>query len=166
MSDPLQPDTHWLTNLLALLGGLGVVVIGVITLWAKLRHSRHQKQKEQITDELRLNDRLKTTEMMIGQISDQSGELRALLRNLVVEVQTIRTKCVAHQHELAINDAKQDLKRSADRIEIILEALRTQYVQVNVHYSDMALINNAVDALREQTNETNKNLLTLLAKRR
>jgi len=83
---------------------------------------------------------------------------------LAMEVQNIRTKCVAHQQVTMTADLKQDLKRASDRIDVISDALRTSYIQTTAHYSDLAIINNAIAALRQQTNETNNNLLTLLAR--
>ena len=156
---------NWFKDILALIGGLGVLIVTISTLIIKLKNRSDKTVNKKIDDDRHFNDRLKTVEMTINNISDHSVELRTVLKELVLEVQNIRTKCVAHQQATLVSDIKQDLKRAADRLDNISDALRTSYVQTTVHYSDMNLINSAIDALRQQTTETNNNLLALLSKR-
>lgn len=154
-----------LLDVLAIVGGVGMLIAAIATLFIKLKNRSETQTKQMLTDDRQLNDRLKTVEMTINSISDHSAELRNILRELVTEVQNVRTKCVAHQTSTSLSDLKQDFKRASERLDVIADALRTSYVQTTVHYSDLALINNAINVLRQQTTETNNNLLALLAKK-
>jgi chromosome segregation ATPase len=164
-------STDWIKDALGILGGLSAVLGMAFGVWLALRKRAERRQANQLQNDETYRSRISTLELHRSSDEKFARGLQAQINAIAEDVDKLRGRCVQHQQGQHLASLQEETRRLLGKVDKIAEDLNKykesvadKFLPQKVHYADLDMLQNVIDALRQTVNDISTTLTKILTR--